>query len=218
MLKNNKLDTLIALYIFCVIVSELMGAKTFPLLHLGTLNINASMAIFVLPAIFAINDIITEIYGKQRARGIIKLSLFIIGLLFLFSILATSLPPSARFASSELAFDEIFRKSIRISGASLLSFALADFLDVAIFSNMRAKWGKKRLWLRTNVSNFISQLIDTSTFMLLAFYSFSLPGKDNLVFLLSLIIPYWLLKCSMSIIETPFVYLGVKWLKGKEQV
>jgi len=49
--------------------------------------------------------------------------------------------------------------------------------------------------------------------MFLAFYAFNKPLADNVPFLIGLILPYWLLKCLMSIIETPFVYLGVKWLK-----
>ncbi len=36
-------------------------------------------------------------------------------------------------------------------------------------------------------------------------------------FLFSLILPYWLLKYSMSIIETPLVYLGVMWLREEKR-
>lgn len=49
--------------------------------------------------------------------------------------------------------------------------------------------------------------------MILAFYAFDKPFISNVNFLASLILPYWLLKCLMSVIETPFVYLGVNWLK-----
>ncbi len=77
--------------------------------------------------------------------------------------------------------------------------------------------GKSKLWLRNNISNFIAQFVDTSVFMILAFYSLSSGVSENAIFLISLIIPYWLLKCFMSIIETPFVYLGIKWLKSSEK-
>jgi uncharacterized PurR-regulated membrane protein YhhQ (DUF165 family) len=59
----------------------------------------------------------------------------------------------------------------------------------------------------------MSQLADTTLFMFLAFYTLNKPLADNLPFLIGLSLPYWLLKCLMSILETPFVYLGVKWLK-----
>lgn len=213
MFKIEKFDLLVSIYIFCIAVSELMGAKTFPLVNLLGYQLNASVAIFVLPLIFTINDVITEVYGKERTRSIIRSGLFIILLILVFSLFATSLPPSSRFQNSEVAYDKIFGLSARIAAASLTAFTLAEFLDVFIFVKIRQWLGKNALWLRNNVSNFVSQFIDTSVFMFLAFYAFDKSFSSNVTFLFSLILPYWLLKCFMSVIETPFVYLGVKWLK-----
>lgn len=213
MYKIKKMDLLISIYIFCVMISEFMGAKTFPLFSIGSLKINSSVAILVFPLIYATNDIVTEVFGKVRARSIIRSSLIIIFLIFLFSLLATYLPPSARFSASEKAYDEIFTKSARLSAASLVALAIGDFLDVLIFSKIRQKFGRKNLWFRTNLSNFIAQLSDTTIFMTLAFYALPVNFKDNGIFLIGLILPYWLIKCSMSVIETPIVYLGVNWLK-----
>jgi uncharacterized integral membrane protein (TIGR00697 family) len=217
MFKIEKMDLLIGLYIFGILVAELMGAKTFPLLDLGFYKLNASVAIFVIPLLFTINDVVIEVHGVERARSIVRTGLLMIALLFGFIMLAIHLPPSLRFTESEAAYDTIFGKSARISLASITAFALADFLDIYIFSRIRQKLGKSKLWLRNNASNFIAQLIDTTVFMTLAFYALDQSFAENWGFLLSLIIPYWLLKCSMSVIETPLVYLGVKWLKGKNK-
>ena len=213
MFKIEKMDLLIAVYIFCIAVSELMGAKTFPILTIGTFTLNASVAIFVIPLLFSINDIIIEVYGAERARSVVRSGLMVIAMLLFFSLLAINLPPSLRFTESEAAYDSIFGKSIRIAIASLIAFGLADFLDIAIFSKLRKRLGTKKLWLRNNASNFIAQLIDTVVFMFLAFYSLERGFGANVSFLFSLILPYWLLKCSMSVIETPLVYMGVRWLK-----
>lgn len=213
MLKIQKFDLLISIYIFCIAVSELMGAKTFPLANIFGYQLNASVGIFVLPLIFTINDVITEVFGQERTRSVIRSGLIVIFLILLFSLLATYLPPSKRFKNSEGAYDKIFGLSARIAGASLTAFAIAEFLDVFIFVKMRQTLGKKALWLRNNVSNFVSQFTDTTIFMTLAFYAFNKPFGDNAAFLFSLALPYWLLKCFMSVIETPFVYIGVKWLK-----
>ena len=191
-----------------------MGAKTFPLLTLGNLKLNASVAIFVLPLIFTINDVVTEVYGKERTKSIIRSGLIVIFLILLFSLLATNLPPSARFIKSEKAYDAIFGLSARIAAASLTAFAIAEFVDVFIFVKIRKMLGKQSLWFRNNVSNFVSQFSDTAIFMVLAFYSFDKGLGNNIAFLWSLILPYWLIKCSMSVIETPLVYLGIKWLKN----
>jgi hypothetical protein len=218
MLKIRKWDLIVSIYIFCVVVAELMGGKTFDLIHLGKLNLSASVAIFLLPVTFAINDIIVEVKGKARAQSLVRSSIIVIALIVIFSLLAVSLPPTSRFAATEVAYDTIFKISIRFSIASLVAFALAEILDVLIFYRLRQNMGKKNLWLRTNLSNFISQFIDTTTFIVLAFYALDKPIGQNLSFIFGLVLPYWLLKCVMSIIETPFVYLGVSWLrKGNDE-
>ncbi|MDZ7586762.1 MAG: queuosine precursor transporter [Patescibacteria group bacterium] len=203
MTKIQKLDLLIAVYITCIAAAELLGAKIF---QLGF--IRASVAIFVFPLTFTINDIVTEVYGKDRAKSIIRAGLYVLVGLAAYTLLAISLPPAGRFTEANPAYQQIFNKSLRIMLASLTAFFLAERFDVYVFSKIREKLGQKRLWLRNNFSNFLGQLFDTTIFMFLAFYT---PGSFN--FILSLIWPYWLLKCLMSVIETPFTYLGVRWLK-----
>lgn len=215
--KIEKLDFLISLYIFCIVVSEVMGGKTFPIATIGTFTLNASVAIFVFPLIFTINDVIIEVYGREKAKSVMRSGLLIIFFILLFSLLATMLPPSTRFASTENAYDTIFGLSARFAFASLAAFAIADLLDILIFAKLKERFKNNALWLRSNVSNFISQFFDTVIFMVLAFYALDLSFADNYSFLISLIIPYWLTKCFMSVIETPLVYIGVRWLKGEKK-
>ena len=212
----NRFDLLVAVYIFCIAVAELMGAKTFPLFKIGDFMLNASVAIFVVPVIFSINDVIVEVFGKERARSVVRSGLLVILLLIFTALFFTWLPPTTRFAGTEAAYDTIFQTAIRISVASLIAFAVSQFLDIAIFAKIRERMRGNALWLRNNVSNIMSQFVDTAVFMTLAFWALDKGFADNVAFLASISIPYWLLKCFMSVIETPFVYLGVRWLK-KEQ-
>lgn len=211
-----KFDLLVALYIFCIAVSELMGAKTFPLITIGGWTLNQSVAIFTVPLVFTINDVIVEVYGKERARSVIRAGLCTVVLILLFSLLATALPPSARFAETEAAYQTIFGLSARFSFASLLAFFIAEFTDLFIFVKIRKMMGDKALWFRNNVSNFLAQLLDTIVFMFAAFWAFDQSAGANMSFILSLLIPYWIVKCLMSIMITPFVYAGVKWLKTEK--
>lgn len=216
MLNIQKFDFLVAFYITCVIISELMGAKTFPIATIGSFHINATTVIFILPFIYAINDIIVEVYGKARAQSLIRSSLFMIFFLLLFSLIATALPASKRFLSMNDAYNTIFGISARFSAASLIAFAVSEFTDVLIFTKLRQKLGKKNLWLRTNLSNFISEFFDVALFMTLAFYATNLSFRSNFTFIAGIALPYWILRCFMSVIETPLVYLGVKWLKSEK--
>ncbi len=199
----QKMDLLHALYIMAIVAAELMGAKTFPL---GFMS--ASVAIFLLPITFSINDLVFEVYGRERAMSFMRSGLQILFFLFAFNILAVMLPPTDRFASANGAYALIFSKSLRMTAASLAAFWVSERLDVVVFSRIKAKMSKQSFWLRSNLSNVISMFIDTVVFMTLAFYS---PGKSG--FLISLIIPYWLLKVSMSVVTTPVTQWGVNWLQ-----
>jgi len=200
-------------------MSELMGGKTFPIFSIGSFTLNASVAIFLVPLVYLINDTITEVYGKPKAQSVVRSGLLMIVFLLLFSVLATALPASGLFAYANKAYGEIFSISIRISAASLIAFAIGEFSDVLVFYRIRQRLGKNKLWLRTNASNFLSEFLDTVIFFTLAFYSLSQPFGVNFSFLVGLIFPYWLLKCFLSIIETPLVYIVVHWLRlgGKEK-
>lgn len=215
-LQINRMDFLLALYIACIAISELMGAKTFPIATIGSFHLSASVAIFVVPLIYSVNDMITEVFGKQRARSVVRSGLCMVALFMIFSAFATALPSTPRFARINPAYVAVFSLSIRIAASSLTAFAVGEFLDVFIFARLRAKFGTKKLWLRTNASNFIAQFFDTTLFMFLAFYAFNVPFLANVSFLFGLILPYWLLKCFMSVIETPLVYLGVRWLRSEK--
>lgn len=212
-MKLVRFDVLVALYVFGIMVAQLMGAKTFPLLHVGGLHLTASVAIFVMPLLFTITDVVNEVYGKERARSIVRTGLIVIVLQLLFVLLFTSLPASMRFAPNEGAYDSIFGTSIRFAFAGIAAFAIAELMDVAVFSKIRERLGKKGLWLRNNASNFVSQLADSTVFVVLAFYALDMSLAANAGFLAGIILPYWLVRCALSVLETPLVYIGVNWLK-----
>lgn len=190
-----------------------MGAKTFHILDIGSFHLNASVAIFVLPMLYSLSDVVVEVKGRAHARGLIYLGIGVIVLLTLYAALATALPPSVRFSPTEPAYDTIFHASIRISLASLAAFAVAELLDIAIFSELRKLLHRRALWLRNNLSNFVGFFVDSLIFLTLAFYALNVPFGDNYHFIVGLLIPYWLLKCAMSVLGTPLVYAAANWLK-----
>lgn len=142
--QETRLLILTAIYIFCIIMTETMGVKTSPIghisLHFGPINIpqlKVSMAIFFIPFIYCINDVIAQVFGYKTARSIYRISLVaIIGLAF-FSWVTATLPASMIFADKEAAYDIIFGQTLRFSVASIIAFAVSDILDVIIFCKLR---------------------------------------------------------------------------------
>lgn len=207
----QKMDLVVALYIFGVITAEVFGGKTF---KLGNLSWHASVAIFVIPLLFTTVDAVVEVYGRARARSLVYCGLVALFLLIVFAALATQLTPTDRYAPTEAAFDKIFKSSIRLSAASLVAFAASELLDVAIFGRLRQRLNGQALWLRNNLTNFVAQFADSAIFLSLAFYALNQTFGANLSFIWSLLFPYWVLRCILSVVETPIVYLAVWWLRG----
>lgn len=201
-----KLNILFGLFIGFLIGMNVLGGKIVPL---GPFSTSVSFAI--VPLSFLITDIVTEVYGKKKARewviaGVITLTVFL-SMILLF----VALPPAKRFTQNR-EYSIIFGTSARIVAASITAFLLSEFSDVWTFWILR-EWTKKRfLWFRTNVSNMLSMTIDTFAFMYLAFYM--LTPKFTAIFVLQMIIPYLIFKIIWSFISSPLAYVGANWLRG----
>ena len=104
----NHMDFLVGLYVFCIFASEVMGVKSFPLFTMFGYQLNASVAIFLMPLIYSINDVVTEVYGKERMKQIMKLGIVVMILIVLVSAFFTRLPVTERFAPTSEAYNTIF--------------------------------------------------------------------------------------------------------------
>lgn len=205
---KTKTDVLIGLFVGALIAANLMGTK------IAHVWIDFSVGIFAYPVTFLITDIIEEVHGKKKAQntvyaGLVSL-LFVLGITFL----ALKLPSATRdFFPAE--YSKIFGISLRIMIASAIAFLLSQTHDVWAFNFWKEKTKGRFLWLRNNLSTMVSQFIDTVLFMFIAFWHVS--PKHTIAYMFVLILPYWLLKVAVSAFDTPFVYLGVWWLKRGEK-
>lgn len=190
-----------------------MGAKTVAFFTVFGFETSISIAIFVMPLLFTLTDVVVEVYGRERARSMVFSGMFIVILLTAFTVFATALPAAPRSQWLEESFDTVFTTSLRFAAAAIAAYAASELMDIAIFNRLRKSMHGRALWFRNNVSNFISQFIDSTVFVVIAFYSFQLSFADNFTFLMGIILPYWGVRCLLSVFETPLVYLGVYWLK-----
>ncbi len=199
-----KLLTLISIFVGVLVGMNLLGGKIITIFGIG-----ASVAVFMVPISFAITDIATELYGKRFTRQLTLAGMLTLVLLLLYSALFVWLEPNTRFASND-AYRTVFGSSLRIIVASIVAFSLAQLQDIFVFEKLRAVTKGRYLWIRTNVSTFVSELVDTTVFTFIAFYQ--MTPKFDALFVLKMIIPYFLLKIVFAVLITPLVYGGVKAL------
>ncbi|MFH1053273.1 MAG: queuosine precursor transporter [Candidatus Woesearchaeota archaeon] len=200
-----KTDLLLGLFVGSLILANVLGTKITTLF-----GVRVSVGIFFIPVLFLVTDIICAVHGKKKAKAFVYIALFVMIITLVMTYLSIILPPNATWGNQE-SFAIIFNSSLRISFASIIAFIFSQFHDVWAFHYWKKLTKGKYLWLRNNASTIVSQLIDTTIFMFIAFYNIN-PGFDA-GFIISLIIPYWLLKIGFALADTPFVYLGTMWLR-----
>lgn len=204
-----KLHVLMGLFVGLLVGMNLLGNKVTTLF-----GISVSVGIFMVPLTFLITDIVEEVYGKHIVKHFIIAGVITLVLMFLYTGFFVWLPPNARFTYNE-EYRIVFGSSMRIIIASLTAFLLAQMHDIWAFAYWKERTHGKALWLRNNLSTWVSQAIDTMVFMMIAFYQ--VTPKFTFAFIISLSIPYYLFKLGFAVLDTPFVYLGVWWLRDKEE-
>lgn len=206
--QDKKILGLQILFVTIMLLANILGIK---IINIGP--ITASVGIWLVPLSFLITDVLAEVKGKKFINNLIWSTIVALVFSYLFIKLSIYLEPAERFAEDNDAYVKIFTNSSRMFFASIVAFGLSQFHDIWAFEFWKKKTQGKFLWLRNNLSTIVSQFIDTTIFMFLAFYKMS--DKFDAAFVWSLIIPYYILKIILALVDTPFVYLGVKWLKKK---
>lgn len=215
MMENNepklelslKLVVALTIYLVSLFASNTLGTKLMPFLW-GT---QISVAVFSFPFVFLTTDVIGEVYGKKAARLFVIAGALSILLFLFYSGISYIAPWGSRALWVKSSYNVIFGLSARISIASLLAYVIGEYQDVLSFFFFKQNIGAKYFWIRSNLSNLWSQLLDTVIFMFVAFY-----GVYPLKTLLMIIVPWWMYKVAMGFLFTPLSYVGIRLLKGKQ--
>ncbi len=170
-----------------------------------------SVGIFFMPLLFLITDIVGEVYGRKEATLFVNYGTLMLVFLFLMMNLCIAVQPNETW-HLQTEYKTIFGSSLRMTLASLISFVVAQHLDVFLFDFWKNVTKGKHLWIRNNVSTITSQLLDTILFDFIAFWHINETYTAR--FLFTLILPYWLFKVVFALLDTPFCYWGVRWLSG----
>lgn len=211
--RSSAYTYLSVLFVGTIVAANLMGTKVIPFFTIGGLQFTGSVGIFLFPISFLVTDIIAEIWGGKAVRSIIGATVVVLFVILTVTGIATLLPPAERFVETNEAYNTIFRSSIRITLASIVAFVISQSHDVWAFELWKRVTGGRMLWLRNNASTMVSQLIDSVVFMLIAFWM--VGDRFTLGYVLgSMVPPYYVLKVMMALLDTPFVYLGVRLIRG----
>ncbi|MDQ5971347.1 MAG: putative queuosine precursor transporter [Patescibacteria group bacterium] len=204
--KNFKhLGTIGVFFVAVLLISNVASTK---IIDFGWFTFDGGTLLFPLSYIFG--DILTEVYGYKRARGVIWLGFFCALLMSIVFIVVGKLPAASDWGN-QAAYDAILGLTPRIVLASLVAYLAGSFSNSMILAKMKIWTKGKMLWTRTLGSTIVGELVDSTFFILIAFWGI-LPGS----LLLTLILSNYIFKTLVEIIFTPATYRVVRMLKKEE--
>ena len=183
-----------------VIVANIQVIQTVKLFGLA-----ATLGNIVYATSFLVTDILSENYGKAEAKKAVWIGFFSLISMTLLMNLALQFIPLAGDDFALVAHDAtstIFSLMPRIAVASLTAYILSQRHDVWAFHFWKNRFPKDgHLWVRNNLSTMVSQLIDSSVFVVIAFW-----GVYGRGILFEIFITTYFLKWIVAAADTPFVY------------
>lgn len=206
MQKSYKYLTLITVsFVSVLLISNIASTK---IVDLKWFVFDAGTLLFPLSYIFG--DILTEVYGYKQSRKVVWMGFAMALLMSLVFIIVGKLPPAADWGN-QAAYDTILGLTPRIVIASLIAFFVGEFSNSYILAKLKIITQGKRLWMRTIGSTIVGQFLDTTLFVVIAFYGI-LPTE----LLITIIISNYIFKTGLEIVFTPVTYAVVNFLKKKE--
>ena len=165
---------------FCALImmSNILAAKT-----INYSFIILPCSIITFPALFIVNDLLSEIYGFKMAKMVIYLG-FILNLFGVICYTIAIILPSTSPNSD--AFTTILGTTPRLLFAGLCSYISSNIVNSKVLVKLKEKY-YHLLFVRCMLSTAVGQTVDTVIFITVGFYGvLSLDLMINMIICLTL--------------------------------
>jgi uncharacterized integral membrane protein (TIGR00697 family) len=227
--ETSPLDTtptlpqvgLIALFVTALVTAQVTASKLLAFSLPVALPVTGDALVLPGAALayaltFFASDCYAELYGKRAAQVVVNVAFgmnFLLLALIWSTIAAPGLPPAAQ-PVDPAAFRSVLGASTAIVVGSLLAYLVSQNWDVIVFHRIRDYTNGEALWLRNVASTASSQLIDTVIFVGVGFVLLQgVPVGEAL----ALVVGQYLFKLALAVVDTPFVYAVVGFVRKRER-
>ncbi|MCS5638598.1 MAG: queuosine precursor transporter [Myxococcota bacterium] len=156
----------------------------------GTLTFAVAIGVLPYPITFLCTDLISELYGQARASAVVWMGLLLNAWVLLILWIGGVLPgfetidpasgvPTLDAAGRQPVFFEVRYFAFGATLASMIAYMAAQFTDVYLFHFWKRLTRGKHLWLRNNGSTLVSQIVDTTSVILITWWVGGLAGVLN---------------------------------------
>jgi uncharacterized integral membrane protein (TIGR00697 family) len=193
----------VAVFVTFVVLTNTVGVKLFT-----AAGWTLPVSIVWYPLTFLVTDIVSEVYGRRRARFLVIGGFSMSLLLLAFSLIGIALPVSDVYPLQE-DYVNIFGPVWRLLFGSMAAYLLAQMIDVQLFHFWKRLTRGRHLWLRNNGSTMLSQLVDSFTVNVIFLYKNPTVFTGTFADLLGIVFSVYVVKVLIAAADTPLCYLGV---------
>lgn len=201
--NQNKFLVILTVFLSTLAVLNILSVK---IVSIGPLSVTIGAYLYSIT--FPCTDVISEVWGKEKAHLTVKLGLLCYTLVLVLILFSVYHPPAVFWQEKDNAFKSIIGLAPRIQLGSICSYVFAQSYDVWAFHFVKKITNGRYLWLRNNLSTITSQFFDTIIFGVIAFAG--VISNDELI---QVILGTYIIKLLVAFIDTPVVYLLVKWAR-----
>lgn len=202
--KKYGHEYLVASITGLIIIANILANK---IVQVGPFSVPGGVIVFSMT--FLLSDILSEFWGEKIARKAVWTG-FVSSIVLIISLWIVLHWQAAPFATEQAElFQQVLQLTPRITIAGLIAYLISQHHDVWAFHFWKRKTKGNYLWLRNNASTIISQLLDSTIFVTIAFAGI-LP-------ILPLIIGQYVVKILIAIMDTPMMYLIRIFMKSVER-
>lgn len=207
-------DFIVAAFVTVLLCSNLIGAGKAAQLDLpilGTVVFGAGVLFFPISYLFG--DILTEVYGYAHDRRAVWCGFGALAFAALMSqvVIHLQAAPGEYNENLQKGLESVFGNTWRIVAGSMIAFWAGSLTNSYVLAKLKIYTQGKYLWFRTIGSTAIGELVDSSLFYMLAFYSIW-PIEQ----IISVAVAQYFLKTGWEVLATPLTYKVVGFLKRKE--
>lgn len=208
MAREDTRAVFTALFAGSIVLANVLAAKLtwVELPVIGGVAVPAGFVAFGVA--YLASDLLVEYHGREYAASVVNGTVLTLVVAYAL-VFAAIWMPSAPFYEGQDAFAATLGDSASIILASVVALAVAQHLDVRLFSDLKSRTGGRHRWIRNCGSTGASQAVDTIVFITLGFAIFpalGLGGDPTWGWaLVSIIVGQYLVKLVVALIDTvPF--------------
>ncbi|MEQ1710045.1 MAG: queuosine precursor transporter [Hyphomicrobium sp.] len=213
--RPRYLDLVMVAFVVVLVCANLIGPAKAAAVDLPLLGIvTFSAGIVFIPLSYVFGDILTEVYGYDRARRVIWTGFAALLFAAVMASLVVALPPAPGWPNQG-AYEIAFGNAWRVVLASMLAYFCGEFVNSTILAKMKV-WTEGR-YQRTRfvASTVAGEAVDSALFYPLAFYNSGIMPNELVV---TLMLSQFVAKTLVEIAMLPGTTRIVAFLKRAEGI